>query len=40
MLMTMEMYDFGIEPHISLPPESEVFDATEVAEEGLDQLAD
>lgn len=40
MLMTMEMYDFGIEPHISLPPESEVFDATEVAEQGLDQLAD
>lgn len=40
MLMTMDMYDFGIEPHVSLPPESEVFDATEVAEAGLDQLAD
>lgn len=40
MLMTMELYDFGIEPHIELPSESDVFDATEIAREGLDQLGD
>jgi hypothetical protein len=40
MLMTMELYDFGIEPHIELPDESDVFDATEIAREGIDQLGD
>jgi hypothetical protein len=40
MLMTLELYDFGIEPHIELPSESEVFDATELAREGLEQLAE
>jgi hypothetical protein len=40
MLMTLELYDFGIEPQIELPSESEVFDATEIAREELDRLAD
>lgn len=38
MLMTLELYDFGIEPDIELPSESEVFDATEIAREGLESL--
>jgi hypothetical protein len=40
MHMTMELYDFGIEPEIELPSESDVFDATEIAREGLEQLAE
>ena len=40
MLMTMELYDFGIEPHIELPDESDVFDASEIAREELDRLAE
>jgi hypothetical protein len=40
MLMTMELYDFGIEPNIELPSEDEVFDATEIAREGIEQLGD
>ena len=40
MLMTMELYDFGIEPDIELPSEDEVFDATEIAREGIEQLGD
>ena len=38
MTMTMEFSDFGIEPQIALPPESAVFDATELGEQYLDQL--
>jgi hypothetical protein len=40
MLMTLELYDFGIEPDIELPSESDVFDATEIAREELDRLAE
>jgi hypothetical protein len=40
MLMTLELYDFGIEPDIELPSESEVFDATEMAREGIEQLSE
>jgi hypothetical protein len=40
MFMTLELYDFGVEPNIALPSESEVFDATEIAREGLDRLAE
>jgi hypothetical protein len=38
MTMTIEFSDFGIEPQIALPPESEVFDATDLGEQYLDQL--
>jgi hypothetical protein len=38
--LTVELYDFGIEPHIELPGEGEVFDATEIALEQLDRLAE
>jgi hypothetical protein len=38
--MTLELYDFGIEPDIELPSESDVFDATEIAREELDRLAE
>jgi hypothetical protein len=40
MLMTMELYDFGIEPDIELPSDDEVFDATEIAREGIEQLGE
>jgi hypothetical protein len=40
MLMTMELYDFGIEPDIALPDDGEVFDASEIAREGIDRLAE
>jgi hypothetical protein len=40
MLMTMEPFDFGIEPDIELPNDDEVFDATEIAREGLERLGD
>jgi hypothetical protein len=40
MLMTMELYDFGIEPDIELPSDDEVFDATDIAREGIEQLGD
>jgi hypothetical protein len=40
MLMSMELYDFGVEPDIELPSGDEVFDATEMAREGLDRLAE
>jgi hypothetical protein len=40
MLMTMELYDFGIEPDIELPSDDDVFDATEIAREGIEQLGD
>jgi hypothetical protein len=40
MLMTVELYDFGIEPDIALPSDDEVFDATEIAREELDRLGD
>ena len=31
MAMTMDYFDFGIEPRIELPPEDEVYDATELS---------
>jgi hypothetical protein len=37
---TVEFYDFGIEPEIELPDESQAFDATEIAREELDRLAE
>lgn len=40
MLMTLELYDFGIEPHIELPSESDVFDASDIAREELERMAD
>jgi hypothetical protein len=40
MLMTMELYDFGIEPDIALPDDGEVFDASEIAREEIDRLAE
>jgi hypothetical protein len=40
LLMTMELFDFGIEPHIELPSDSDAFDATEMAREELEELAD
>jgi hypothetical protein len=39
-LLTLELYDFGIEPEIDLPDESQVFDATEIARQELDRLAE
>lgn len=36
--MTMELFDFGAKPDIALPPESEVLDATDLAEGGFEQL--
>ena len=38
MTMTMEFSDFGIKPDIALPPESAVFDATELGEQYLEEL--
>jgi hypothetical protein len=38
--MTMDFFDFGIHPEIALPPESLVFDATDLAEDALEQLSD
>ena len=32
MTMSMEMFDFGIEPDIKLPPESQVYDGSQIAE--------
>jgi hypothetical protein len=40
MLMTVELYDFGIESDIELPSDDEVFDATEIAREELDRLGE
>jgi hypothetical protein len=40
MLMTLELYDFGIEPHIDLPSESDVFDASDIAREEMERLAE
>jgi hypothetical protein len=40
MLMTLELYDFGIEPHIELPSESDVFDASDIAREELESLSE
>jgi hypothetical protein len=40
MTMTTELYDFGIEPNIELPSDSESFDATEIARQQLDTLAE
>lgn len=39
-LVTVELYDFGIEPEIELPSGAEAFDATQLAREGLDRLAE
>ena len=39
-LATLELYDFGIEPEIELPVESQAFDITEIAREELDRLAE
>lgn len=33
--MTMDLYDYGADVSIAAPPSSEVFDATELAEQGL-----
>ena len=38
MSMTMDYSDFGIEPQVTIPPESAVFDATELSEQYLEQL--
>jgi hypothetical protein len=38
MVMTMDLYDFGIEPDIELPSDDEVFDATNIAREEVEQL--
>jgi hypothetical protein len=35
--MSVEIYDFGIRPQIELPPEDHVFDATELAEQALEE---
>lgn len=40
MLMTLELYDFGIEPHIELPSEDDVFDASDIARDELERLAE
>ena len=40
MNMTEEYFDFGAKPHITVPPESQVFDATQIAEAGLKELTD
>jgi hypothetical protein len=34
--MRLDFYDFGIEPVIEVPGSDEVFDATSLAEEGLE----
>jgi hypothetical protein len=39
-LVTLELYDFGIEPQIELPAGSTVFDGTEIARQGLESLPD
>ena len=39
MTMTMEFSDFGIEPQIAIPPESAVFDATELGNQYLEELS-
>lgn len=39
MTMREELYDFGVKPRISLPPEDEVFDGTELSQEALDAIA-
>jgi hypothetical protein len=36
--MTTDFYDFGIEPAIDVPPEDEVFDATEIGKQGAEDL--
>jgi hypothetical protein len=36
--MTMEIFDFGVEPDIPLPADESVFDATDMARQGLEQL--
>ena len=38
MSMTMDYSDFGIEPQVTIPPESAVFDATELGEQYLEQM--
>lgn len=40
MAMTMDFFDFGIEPQIDLPPEDATFDATELAIEGMEAALD
>jgi hypothetical protein len=40
MLVSTDLYDFGIEPDIELPDEDDVFDATEIAYDELDRLAE
>jgi len=35
--MSIEIYDFGIKPEIYLPPDDQVFDATELAEQALEE---
>jgi hypothetical protein len=40
MQMTVDLFDFGVEPDIDLPDEGDVFDATDLAREGVEQLAD
>jgi hypothetical protein len=39
-LATVEFHDFGVEPEIELPGESEVFDVTEIARRELERLAE
>lgn len=35
MAMTMDIYDYGAHVHIAAPPSSQVFDATQLAQQGL-----
>lgn len=40
MEMTVDLFDFGAKPKIELPPERDVYDATDLAQLQIDELAD